>query len=355
MRTYGGRFLKNSVQRQVAARMESRDALLVSIDYVARKALVKIQGSSAMVVAHFPENMASAEAWLKPGNAVRISHTGGERGRIELMGHGATIPTLLPGDTTTITPTIPDAVISGLMVIATGGMVVAVTTGSVRFDGTTTAIGEITLAESSVLPMNTEAYLGEIAAAFTVPTAPAAGLFRFDIVVIGPDLMFDYVTGAAAATPVMPFVPADHLYCGHVLVAGAVTSITSGVVNASFATPAPVALTMTIADTDFAWEELSTTVTLTVIDQFGNPCAFGGGYFVLTISHGNGIISGWGQSSTFGVSVRTTGPAVAFTYTRDQGYAWPADVSPTLHGYIGDTNLSAIGSIILRDENGDIQ
>jgi hypothetical protein len=116
MKLYNIRFLKQKTNGMIQQRVESRDAILWDVQTDVRRARVKIQGSSTLVVAYYPENWEATPVWMKPGNAVRISHTGGVRGRIELVGHGTLIPTPIEGDTGTITTTLPDAILSGLQI-----------------------------------------------------------------------------------------------------------------------------------------------------------------------------------------------------------------------------------------------
>jgi len=107
MRLYGGRRLRRAIERRVAEGRELRDAIVFDVDPANRYCRVKIQGSDTYVKAWYPENWESTPQYLKPGNAVRIAHPGGNKARIEVVGHGFLLPTAVPGGTGSPTPAAP--------------------------------------------------------------------------------------------------------------------------------------------------------------------------------------------------------------------------------------------------------
>jgi len=323
MKLYNGKLIRKGMQKAIKGAVESRDAILWSIDTVAKKAIVKIQGSDQYITAYYPENWQSGPAWLKPGNSVRISHTGGVRGRVELVGNGALVPTPVSGNRAP-DPTVPiDAIVSGLTVVPAGGMNVDIAAGSVRFSGEISAVSTATK---------------------TIDTAPTSGQFRYDKIVVGPDLTIDYVKGTAAASPSMPATPSGHLLCAWVLIPPDKTTILASYINNTFVARHASSLTMAIADGDLAWDELSTTVTITIKDQY-NDAFSTSGTMSLVFVIGNGTISDSGAKAF-------SGSSVTFTYTRNQED--PGDISPTLRASLNGIGLIATGSIILRDASDGI-
>jgi site-specific recombinase XerC len=111
---YGGRVLNSAAAKTRDQVAETRDAILYDIpgNGICR---VQIQGSTELITARFPQNAESAPAWLKPGNAVRITNRGGLRGYIEITGHGQLLTTGVSAPTI---PTPADAVLTGCAVVA---------------------------------------------------------------------------------------------------------------------------------------------------------------------------------------------------------------------------------------------
>src|SRR5574343_378066 len=101
MRLYGGRITNSKIKRDVAERQELRDAVVYDVDSTNKYCRVKIQGSDKFIRAYYNENFESTPQWLKPGNSVRITHPGGNKGRIEVVGHGILLPTAIPGGSVT--------------------------------------------------------------------------------------------------------------------------------------------------------------------------------------------------------------------------------------------------------------
>jgi len=346
MKLYGSKFMKSGVQKQIHQNVESRDGILIDVFTADRVARVKIQGSSQLIVAHYPENWEAAPIWLKPGNAVRISHPGGIRGRIELVGHGAFIPTAVVGDSNTVTNPSPDAIISGLTLVPGSGMSVQVLHGSARFSGTTTATTTLLMGGNGYL--GGEGYLDGITANIAINAAPSAGTYRYDLIVIGSNMTFDYVAGTAAASPVMPAVPSGHLLCGWILVSPGVTQISRLEINKTFTAVTASYMTVAVADNDLAWAELSTTVTVSIKDQFTQPIS-GNWTVTLAFSEGNGLLSFGGGTPASTATGQTTGSTIAFTYTRNQD---SGDLSPLLVANLVGTYVVGYCAFTLRDIDG---
>lgn len=86
MRTYGKRLIRGAADKATKQAAESRDAVLWDVLLTERVCRCKIQGSSELIIARFPQNWATVPEWAKPGQAVRIAHRGGIRGYIEVLG-----------------------------------------------------------------------------------------------------------------------------------------------------------------------------------------------------------------------------------------------------------------------------
>lgn len=79
---------------------------------------VLVQGSVNPVVAWFSRNWHHRPAELKVGNAVLCQYKLGNRGQIEVIGHGTVIPTPVAGSPDIVIPVGADAVLTGLQVLA---------------------------------------------------------------------------------------------------------------------------------------------------------------------------------------------------------------------------------------------
>jgi hypothetical protein len=110
------------------------------------------------------------------------------------------------------------------------------------------------------------------------------------------------------------------------------------------------------ADPDLAWNELSTTITVQVLDQYGNGIGQGGNgwYITLEFAAGNGTISSVEEGSSTSKIGMHAGPnqsQATFTYTRDQ---LATDESPIFEAVLEiNYALYGYGKIILRDAAGD--
>ncbi len=119
MKLYGGKYIRNRMNEVSENHRETWDAILWDVDMTKRTCRVKIQGSDNLITARFPSNWADVPHWMKVGNAVRIVHRGGIRGKIELVSDGQVVPTAIVGGSQT-----PpgedggDGVLSGCQVIA---------------------------------------------------------------------------------------------------------------------------------------------------------------------------------------------------------------------------------------------
>jgi len=360
VRLYGKRFLKNTLRSAAFARNDFRDAIVWEINSSERYARVKIQGSNELIVAYYPDSWTYTPDWLSEGRAVKIAHTCGTIGRIEIIGKGYYVPSPVSGDVLPPVAVGADCVLSGceLRAIPNGPrMAVQVLTGTYRISGTQYALGEIPMLYGDAFKMGDGGTMESVAGVVAINAAPSAGQFRCDLVCVGADGVIDYVPGTAAANPVKPALPGSHVQVGmYILIAGGATDVTGADIGREYQAPYPASVTVVPADPDLAWNELSTTIAVQVLDQYGNAVVQGGNgwYITLEFAAGNGTISSAEEgSSTAKVGLHTGANENqgTFTYTRDQ---LATDESPIFEAVLEiNYALYGYGKIILRDAAGD--
>ena len=359
MRLYGGRVLRNRINRAIEARVESRDAILYDVIPAQRLARVKIQGSNTLIVCHYPENWEQTPVWLKAGNAVRISHTGGNRGRLELTGHGILIPTPVAGGSGA--PDIPepaDTVLTGCAVHASQptAMTAIIEPGTYRIDNTVYTLSGLIMNRTDIEMNRFDLIMGEVAQTVSFAAAHAT-LFRYDRIVAGIDGLVEVVQGdnfAYTAPGSIPDLPADHVSLGWVLIYPNMTAIDQTDINRMFTTPVASQMRIAIEDDELEWTDLTTTLTVSIRDQYGNLITRAGEGYSLVLSW---IGFGNGTLTVYGVDYDETGGDVSFympddiviTYTRDQE---TTDLSPRFFIYENYTTLAQVATITLLNESG---
>jgi hypothetical protein len=360
MRLYGKKFLKRNMERSSESKIETRDGILWDVLPVQRLCRVKIQGSSQLITAHYPENWEQTPFWMKKGNAVRITHMGGKRGRIEVVGHGQLIPTPISGGTFPASETPPDAILTGCSVTQVPNnpkMAVHVHIGTYRIGGIDYILDSIPMLYGDNLLVGDGGTMDDISGAVPINAAPASGYFRYDLISVGTNGVIDYTPGTPATSePERDDPEGSHIALGYILLHSGMTSISNSDINKSWTTPYPVMVTVTPADNDLAWAELQTNVEVKVLDQYGNGIIKDGYGWYLTIEFviGNGSLysaeDGW-QTDHVGQHAGAYNH-YDFIYKRDQ--LDPGDESPILKGTVElDYSRYGYASIILRDAGGD--
>lgn len=361
MKLYGKRFLKNTLRSAAFARNDFRDAIVWEINSAQRYARVKIQGTNELIVAYYPDAWGYTPDWLSEGRAVKIAHTCGTIGRIEIVGKGYYVPSPVSGDVLPPVAVGADCILSGceLRAIPNGArMAVQVLIGTYRISGTEYVLGPISMLYGDAYKLGDGGVMDTVAGVVAINAAPSAGSFRYDLVCVGTDGVIDYVPGTAAANPAKPALPGSHVRIGMcILVSGGATEITGADIGREYQAPSPGSVTVTPADADLAWSELSTTITVSVLDQYGNSIGLGGNgwYITLEFAAGNGTISSAEEGSSMSKIGLHTGANQAqgtFTYTRDQ---LATDESPVFEAVLEiNYALYGFGKIILRDAAGDL-
>jgi hypothetical protein len=357
VRLYGKKFARGSLRSSSFARDDTKNAVLWDIPDD-RYCRVKVQGSAELVLAWFPDIWAKRRGWLVPGTPVRIGHVGGA-GRIELLGQGLFIPTPISGE---MFPTIAagdDGILAGCALRAADipRMAVIVEPGTYRISGITYSLvgGEFIMSATSNLTMGDGFLMGLAVTVVSINAPPAVGQYRYDLISVGADGVVDYTAGTAVASdPVKPSLAGGHVMLGdYILVYGGMTEITQSDIGATWTTPTPASLGVTIADSDLSWVQLSTTVTLKCLDQYGNPVSGTGTgwYFALEFKYGNGTLYSLEEGNS---TTKIGGHGLtqyAFTYTRDG--LDPGDLSPLFLATVSTVpELVATARIILRDSGG---
>jgi hypothetical protein len=386
MRVYQKKFFRQMMREQKRNAVESRDAVVYSIDENNFYAEVKIQGSNSLLRAHYPRNIYSRPKWLKVGNSCRVVHKGGEGGFVEITGPGRALPTpIAGGDVPTPPAVVQNTIISGLGVTATnpGSDKLYVAAGYYRIDGVTythnpDGTGDttdiLTMAADSEMTMG--AIVNNDALTMGVPfgisgytpvtltTAPPNdGYFRYDSFFIGTDGVIDVVSGSNfTTTATYASTPADHLRIVDILIVGdtgaSAPTVDQYDVNRSFTTRQSSYFEAgTPMDEDtMAWS-LTTdyptkTVTIYFRDQYGWAYSKERSIQV-TMEAGTGTF-GWsgGTMGTDAIQKTATMSQLSFVYTRNQ-LASPEFNPLFLIKEINGDRIQTVHGFTLLDMGGD--
>lgn len=346
LRQLKNRIIRQRAQKEAAYRKETRDAILWDI-LDDKRCRVKVLGSNTLLVANYPENLEHKPVWLKPGNAVKILHTAGNRHMLEVIGSGQAIPTPTSGSMLPVPAVNPDAVLTGcqLLPFESDEMKVGISVGTFRIGGVLYSLETMTLADTNLNTFGSGLEL-ETTAGVVAISAAHATLYRIDIVVMGIDKVLDVVAGTAASTPTQPSTPADHVLVGRILIPPAITAIKTEHINRDFVAPMASQLASSITDTDLAWAETYTDITISVKDQYGRNLT--GTNWGITAA----VTSGTGTVDAATKYTGTSGNSVTFRYSRNYGVT---EHSPFLtFGLTQNPSMVAVCVITLRDIDGNI-
>jgi hypothetical protein len=361
LRSYNKRALRRKTEKLVEARRETRDAIVWDVlsGDSDRKCRVKIQGSNQLIIAHYPFNWGTNPVWLKPGNAVKINHQGGMRGKIEVIGHGQLVPSPVSGGATSPTiETPPDAILTGLRVTQLpdpSNMKVLVSTGTYRIGGTTYTAGAMTMEAAAEAGLGDNVLLNETTDVVELDAAPASGSYRIDLISIGTDGVIDYAAGTVVSSDPQPdAVAANHVEVATILVYGTMTIVLNKDINATWSAPYLSHVRATISDDALDWmSEATSVITLTAYDQydvgFSRSIINGGILFSLEFVSGSGTLSD--AVSATRSEFLTAQTNHGFTYTRDND---AGDVSPTFTGAAEEAYvMEAVDSIYITLYDSD--
>jgi hypothetical protein len=187
--------------------------------------------------------------------------------------------------------------------------------------------------------------LGNIVTLVDCGDPPATpGLWRYDIIVYAADGTVDLVKGTEAATPVLPTVPTSHVMKQntHILRYYGQTKINQSDIGKLYQAPALASMTVTASDIDLAWAETTSTITVALKDQYGQPY-LGNTIITASIISGNGTIAPASRTTSSG--------STTFTYSR--GAIDPGDISPMIT-FTVSSGVTGMCYLILRDVNGEM-
>lgn len=111
------KFIKDRMRRATAQTPRPFNAQIYDIPSQ-EYCRVLVQGAPNLVVAWFSRNTHHRPGELKIGNAVLCQYKLGDRGQIEVIGHGTVIPTPVAGSPTVVIPASADSILIGCQVLA---------------------------------------------------------------------------------------------------------------------------------------------------------------------------------------------------------------------------------------------
>lgn len=322
--------------------VETRDAIIWSVDTSNYYCLCKIQNSNTLIKAHYPRNWDRLPNWVKAGNAVMIRHRQGMQGYIEVIGSGRAIPSpLAGGDAVPEEATLTNRIVSGMTIMAHpgGGMNVYAESGVIMINGVNatytapaTAYTEMDDPAAVVMGGTELMGYGSNFTATAIDAAPPSGYSRYDGLFMGADGVLDYIAGtyvALSQEPTMPATPEDHIMLGHIWVYGGMTEITQSDIGALwydraistidyggslwggdyFGVSPPVAPSYT---------PVSGSMTFSVVDQYGAAISVST-TARFNIVYGHGMIGSSPSSFGTGEVTRLVGSQTTFYYQRSSG------------------------------------
>ena len=357
MRVHGKRFAKKYIDSRVQTRVETRDAIVWSVDTINNVARCKIQGSDEFIYAHYPRNWKKIPYWLKTGNAVAIRHRQGIRGYTEITGEGRAIPTPISGEVFPPMMDLPDGILSGMYVSETYPISLGclVSNGWYRLNATeyfftAAMMGYTIMDDPAPMVMGSLELMGQgnYNVSFGTPIENS-GEWRYDIMVIGEDQVIDVISGEVGISgtiPVAPEVPSDHIQIGEDILWGHGDNyFTLDMMGKVYDGPRPSLLKTflyssangeIVNDTRFVWRVSGESgwptphisIVVEVWDQYGSPIPAGTGGYTITLERDEDIGTGvlmpvggqWMSEPPYYVEkyVPSLGYSATFLYKRDQ-------------------------------------
>lgn len=363
---YHDRIIKQQQRRDTQSNKTLRDGIVFHIHADQNYCQVKIQGTDQLITAYFNQLWTQRPAWLTIGNSVRIETPEGINGRIEVVGHGFSIPTAQPGGNVIPVPPIgPDVVMAGCLLAASRSeMSVSINVGTYRINGIIYELEPMVMDIPEIIMDRADIVLDRTAGAVFFDAAHATQ-FRIDVVSVDASGDFTITKGDySLADPEIPDTPANEVYLGYVLINPTSTVIESWNINQEWGASSPVSLEMvdtsspSLDDPFYVpWSQEEISWTMTVKDQHGN--AISGSYNVriqfLSSEIGNGALTADGKTIVNGqtLNIITTG-VINFTYTRHDPPESEDASSPTFTYLEQNNNIIYIMPVYLLDDEGEI-
>lgn len=358
MRMYGERFLNRKIRAEVQSKTETRDAVVVDIDYAKSTCRVKIQGSNEYIAAYFSELRSMSPAWLKPGAAVRIAHKGGIRGYVDVVGAGQTVPTGVGAMPKQQAPA-ADAVLSGCSLMlptasrdafGQGTGILWVTTGNYRVNNTVRPLPCLKMAKTKPLKMQNRPVIGQIAAQFIL-TRPGAGNYLAGRVLLNKangEISCPTVIGTSPTTPTCPDTCLD---LGCFLYSYLDEEFSEACLNNEFQKPVPLYFSIS-GSIVVKYGTDRVPISVEVRDQYGKPIANTPGWSLsVTLASGTGSVSGDGVTAGKSIHALFEGLHYTFYYYRDKSVE---EKPPTIKISISEVIGVQEHKLFLLDEAGQL-
>lgn len=183
--------------------------------------------------------------------------------------------------------------------------------------------------------------IGEVAAMVDCGSAPATiGYWRYDLLSVNATKEITVTKGDSGSIPEMPAIPPYQVKLDHVLRYYGQGSIIQSDIGKVYVTPSVASLESSVSDDDLAWAELTSTITISAYDQYGQLYRSG------VIIHAE-ITNGNGSLNVYSRTTNSSGVAT-FIYTR---LGTAGDSSPLIK-FTTDSGAMTYVMITLRDASG---
>jgi hypothetical protein len=294
---YGKKHIRKALNKATRSTSETKDAIVWDVLLVDKVCRVKIQGSDNLVYAKFPTNWNEIPSWLKKGQAVRIIHRGGKHGFIEVAGYGQAVPTPVAGNQFPPASVPENIIVSGLEIRAipiNPRMMVYISNGSVRFNGVTTNVPSVSMANGGIITadmgllLGSVTWIGEIA-------APEDEDFRYDAFSVSSTGVITRTVGNEfSSVESKPTIPSGDLLIGYLLVRKGQTEITTEDIAVAWTVPeaSKVVFLITNPSTDVY------DIKVSVLDQYGNAITITNGWDIsISLDGGDGTLDALSKNS----------------------------------------------------------
>jgi len=337
MRSKNRRILNESMRYSAAQSLEMKNSIIWEVVSTGRFCNCKILGSTLDIRAYYPESWATKPFWVHRGMPALIRFPLGQHSRPELFSEGQIIPGAYSGgDIWPETTTPVDLIIEGCELVQIPNaeqMAVLVQTGDVRIGGDSIPLEAIPCNDTNNYRCGMGGYCGLVHQVVTISAAPAAvGDYRYDVLQSDTNGVISVLEGTTFRTALTKeTVDTAHVAIADVLLHYGMAEIENMDINRSWSYEQHYAIHTTWSDKNLAWDEIVSTITVEVLDSFGNPINKPGygWYITCEITTGTGSLESTDGASTSLVSGYTgkNQNDVDFIYHRNQS---TDDKSPTL-------------------------
>lgn len=326
MRNKGRRVLNQSMRQSAAQSLEMKNSIIWEVVSTGRYCNCKILGSTRDVRAYYPESWASKPFWVQRGMPALIRFPSGYHSRTEIFSEGQIIPGPYAGVDQWPESTVPiNLITSGcalLQVPNVEQMSMLVKTGTVRIGADTVVIDAMTM--NSTYTLGIGGNLGKTAAIMPIEASPTSiGDYRYDLLQVNTAAVVSVVKGTTFRTAAsLTSAESGNVAIGSVLLHYGMTEIENMDIDRTWSYENKQFLDATWTDKNLAWDEISSTITIEVLDSYGNPVNKEGygWYITLELTAGTGSLESTAGTSTSMVSGYTgkNSNSINFIYHREQ-------------------------------------